>query len=442
MNKLSRTEKFGYGLGDTASNIVFQVVINFMIYFYTDVFGMAAATAGTMMLAVRIFDGVTDPVMGAIADRTRSRWGRYRPWLLWMCAPYGILAVLTFTTPNLSDQLKLVYAFATYALLMVAYTAINIPYSALGGVITEDSQERASIQSWRFGLAMVGGAIVAAGTLPLVNLLGGENKQLGFTLAMVVLSLFAIICFIACFALTRERVQPSAKNSQNVKGDILAMVQNSQWWIIAIVTFLSLIGVVMRSGATPYYAEYYLGRPDLITTFVTGSMLAGVAGAAVAGFAVSKICKVTVMKFGVIGILLFHAALFFVPADATMLALAISCLANFAHMVFIPMVFSAVPDTVDYSVKRTGTGGMAMSYSGHLLALKFGVAIGGALIGWLLGWHGYISGQVQTELALQGILRIYAGGATVAAVLMLFVLSFYKLKQGWEMRAVVKGLGS
>jgi GPH family glycoside/pentoside/hexuronide:cation symporter len=432
MEKVSRTEKFGYGLGDTASNIVFQVVINFMIYFYTDVFGMAAATAGTMMLAVRIFDAVTDPVMGAVADRARSRWGRYRPWLLWGCIPYGVLAVLTFTTPNLPDSLKLIYAFITYALLMVAYTAINIPYSALGGVITNDPQERASIQSWRFGLAMVGGAIVAAGTLPLVKMLGGDNKQLGFTLAMVVLSIFAILCFIACFKLTRERVQPSENKSQDVKGDVLAMVKNSQWWIIAIVTFLSLVGVVMRSGATPYYVEYYLNRPDLITTFVTGSMLAGVAGAAVAGFAVTRICKVTVMKFGVVGILMFHAALFFVPADATMLALTVSCLANFAHMIFIPMVFSAVPDTVDYGQKKMGKGGMAMSYSGHLLALKFGVAIGGALIGWMLGWHGYVSGQAQTEMALEGIVRIYAGGATAASILMLAVLAFYKLKQGWN----------
>jgi GPH family glycoside/pentoside/hexuronide:cation symporter len=432
MEKVSRTEKFGYGLGDTASNIVFQVVINFMIYFYTDVFGMAAATAGTMMLAVRIFDAVTDPVMGAVADRARSRWGRYRPWLLWGCIPYGVLAVLTFTTPNLPDSLKLIYAFITYALLMVAYTAINIPYSALGGVITNDPQERASIQSWRFGLAMVGGAIVAAGTLPLVKMLGGDNKQLGFTLAMVVLSIFAILCFIACFTLTRERVQPSENKSQDVKGDVLAMVKNSQWWIIAIVTFLSLVGVVMRSGATPYYVEYYLNRPDLITTFVTGSMLAGVAGAAVAGFAVTRICKVTVMKFGVVGILMFHAALFFVPADATMLALTVSCLANFAHMIFIPMVFSAVPDTVDYGQKKMGKGGMAMSYSGHLLALKFGVAIGGALIGWMLGWHGYVSGQAQTEMALEGIVRIYAGGATAASILMLAVLAFYKLKQGWN----------
>src|SRR5690606_17502180 len=139
-------------------------------------------------------DAVTDPVMGAVADRARSRWGRYRPWLLWGCIPYGVLAVLTFTTPNLPDSLKLIYAFITYALLMVAYTAINIPYSALGGVITNDPQERASFQSWRFGLAMVGGAIVAAGTLPLVKMLGGDNKQLGFTLAMVVLSIFAVLC--------------------------------------------------------------------------------------------------------------------------------------------------------------------------------------------------------------------------------------------------------
>ena len=157
-------------------------------YFYTDVFGITAAAAGTLMLAVRMFDAVTDPIMGGVADRTRTRWGSYRPYLLWVSVPYGLLAVLAFTTPDLSDGGKLIYAYITYALLMTAYTAINIPYSALGGVITKNTQERASVQSWRFMLAMVGGTLVAAATLPMVEFFGGGNEQKGFQMAMVVLS--------------------------------------------------------------------------------------------------------------------------------------------------------------------------------------------------------------------------------------------------------------
>lgn len=433
MNKLTAVEKAGYGLGDTASNIVFQVVVNFMIYFYTDVFGIAAGAAGTLMLVVRLFDGITDPIMGAIADRTKTRWGRYRPWLLWMSVPYGIMAVVAFITPDFSTTGKLIYAYVTYAVLMTIYTAINIPYSALGGVITTDPQERASVQSWRFGLAMVGGAIVAAVTLPLVELLGQGNDQLGFTLAMVVLGTFAVLCFVGCFLLTRERAEEEHKKPDtNVREDVAAMLSNKQWWIVAIVTFLSLIGVVMRGGATPYYVEYYLNEKSMISAFMTGGMIAGVFGAMVAGAAVKKVCKVTVMKIAIAGIILFHFILFFVPRDAVYVSLIVSCFANFFHMMFIPMVFSAVPDTVDYSQAKSGRGGMGMSYSGHLLALKFGIALGGAMVGWMLSGHGYVAGQEQTELALSGLVRIYAGASVVAGAFMLIVIQFYKLKKGWE----------
>lgn len=432
MSALSIKEKFGYGLGDTASNIVFQVVINFMIYFYTDIFGISAAAAGTLMLAVRLFDGVTDPLMGALADRTKTRWGRYRPWLLWMCVPYGVLAVICFTTPDISTSGKLIYAYITYALLMMVYTAINIPYCALGGVISTDTQERASVQSWRFGLAMVGGAIVTATTLPLVGILGGENEQLGFTLTMTVLAIAAIICFLGCFALTKERSESNTEEQSNIKGDIAAMLENSQWWIIAVVTFFSLVGVVMRGGVTPYYVEYFLGDKEMITLFLTGGMIAGVLGAMTAGIAIKKFCKVSVMKLAIVGIVIFHFALFFVPQEALYLSLAVSCLANFFHMMFIPMVFSAVADTVDYSRKTTGKGGMGMSVSGHLLALKFGVALGGAMVGWMLSGYGYVAGEEQTATALEGIVTIYAGGSVVAGCVMYIAMYFYKLKRGWQ----------
>jgi len=426
-------EKFGYGLGDTASNIVFQVVINFMMYFYTDVFGITAAAAGTLMLAVRGFDAITDPVMGGIADRTHTKWGRYRPWLLWMSVPYGLLAVLTFITPDLSPGAKLVYAYVTYALLMTAYTAINIPYSALGGVITDDPQERASVQSWRFGLAMVGGAIVAAITLPLVDILGQGNEQLGFTLSVVVLALIAIGCFIGCFFLTHERVvEEGDKHKSNVWQDIQALLTNEQWWIIALITLFSLISVAMRGGVTPYYVEYYLQKPGAVTLFVTTQMLAGVAGAIAAGALVKVICKVTIMRLAVVGIGLFHGLMWVVPRDSFYLALVLLCIANFFHMMFIPMLFSAVPDTVDYGSMKKGKGAMAMGFSGQLLSLKFGIAIGGAMIGWVLEWHGYVANTEQTERALTGILWIYSGATVIAAVLMLISLHFYKLKKGWK----------
>ncbi|HEY7773819.1 MAG TPA: glycoside-pentoside-hexuronide (GPH):cation symporter [Marinagarivorans sp.] len=430
MKKLSLTEKFGYSLGDVASNIVFQVVMNYMIYFYTDVFGITAAAAGTLMLAVRLFDGVTDPLMGAVADRTKTRWGRYRPWLLWVSIPFAVLAVLTFSTPDFSDDGKLIYAYISYALLMIVYTAFNIPYSALGGVITSDQQDRASVQAWRMGAAMIGGTIVTASLLPLVGMLGGENQQLGFSLAMAVMGVFGILCLVGCFALTRERVQePESAEKAGVFADVKVMLANSQWWIIAGVTLLGLIGVVMRGSGTAYYVEYYLGREDMISLFLTAPMIAGLLGAISAGIAVKKMCKVTVMKIGAMGIFLFHLLLFFVPQDGLYVALVLTCLANYFHMVFFPMVFAAVADTVEYSRYKTGKGGMGMSYSGHLLALKFGMAFGGAATGWIIHAHGYVAGQAQTELALDGIIRVFAGGSVCASAFMIIAMFFYKLKK-------------
>ena len=432
MQRLSAAEKFGYGLGDLASNIVFQVVINFMMYFYTDVFGIGAAAVGTLMLVVRLFDAVTDPLMGGIADRTRTRWGRYRPYLVWVAVPYGILAVMTFTTPDLSDSGKLVYAYVTYALLMTAYTAINIPYSALGGVITSDTQERASVQSWRFMLAMAGGALVTASTLPLVDFFGQGDRQYGFRMAMVVLAALAVLSFFGCFALTKEREDPTAKAAkQNIFGDFVSVLKNDQWRLIAIITFVLLVAVAMKGAATPYYVEYYLGRPDLITLFLTSGMLAGIAGAVTANWLAARICKVRVMKWAVLGIVVFHVALALVPRDGVALALALVVVANFCHMVVIPYLFSAVPDTGDYGLQRWGKGAMAMSFSGHLLALKIGIAVGGALTGWILAYVGYAPNVEQTESALRGIIFNLAVSQVIAGLLVLACLAFYRLTREW-----------
>ena len=432
MQRLALKEKFGYGLGDTASNIVFQVVINFMLYFYTDVFGITAAAAGTLMLAVRIFDAVTDPIMGGLADRTRTRWGSYRPYLLWISVPYGLLAVLAFTTPDLSDGGKLIYAYITYALLMTAYTAINIPYSALGGVITKNTQERASVQSWRFMLAMVGGALVAASTLPMVEFFGNGNEQKGFQMAMVVLSVIAIACFVACFALTKERENPAeAVERQSIFADFMSLLRNDQWVIIAIVTFVLLISVAMKGGVTPYYVSYYLNSESSITLFMTAGMLMGVAGAMFANWMTSRYCKVMVMQWASAALILVYTALALVPRDQYMLALVLSVGSNFIHMIIIPYLFSAVADTVDYGLKRWGKGAMAMSYSGHLLALKIGIALGGALSGWILAYVGYQPNVEQSEAALSGIVFLYAWASAIAGVILFVCFKFYRLNREW-----------
>ena len=450
---LTITEKLGFGLGDTASNIVYQAVINVLLYFYTDVYGITAAAAGTLLVVVRLFDAVTDPVMGAIADRTRSRHGRYRPWMLWVAIPYGILAIAAFITPNAELGTKLVYAYISYALLMTAYTAVNIPYSALGGVMTGDSEERANLQTWRFAMAMVGGFLVTSSIFPLAALLGGgsepENYQLGFPLAMSVMAVIGVLCFVGCFALTREHVthyedKPKRKPGQ----DVAAMFTNSQWLVIAIATLIIMTRGAMQGAAKPYFVDYYLiatnlpgwlpsfmsTKEALLSTFLSLTMLAGVAGAVTAGYVVRSICKVSVMKLALAGTILMNGLLFVIPRDAVLTALIIVMMSNFFHMMFVPMLFSTVPDTVDYGLRTAGRGAMAMFCAGHLFVLKLGNAVGGGLTGYVLGWFGYQANVEQTDTALTGILIAFAGSSIVAAVLVIVCLRFYRLTRGWETR--------
>lgn len=436
MDKISIKEKIGYGLGDTASNIVFQVVMGFMLYFYTDVYGISAAAVGTLFLVVRLFDAFTDPIMGGIADRTNTKWGKYRPYLLWCSIPYGFLAVLAFTTPDFSEAGKLIYAYITYTLLMTVYTAINIPYSALGGVMTASPTERASVQSWRFALAMCGGAIVTASVLPLVAFFGQGDEQLGFQSAMIVLSVFAVACFVGCFLLTEERVEvpktPEKNFASGVWVDFRKMLKNDQWLVFAVISVFLLISVAMRGATTPFYVQYYLQEESLITLFMTSGMVAGIAGALSANWLVTKMCKVVLMKYCAIGIILANGALFFVPRDAMELALVFSILANFVHMVFTPLMFSAIPDTVDYGTKKLGQSAMAMAFSGHLLMIKLGIAIGGACTGWILAYSGYVKDVAQSESALSGILFLYSLSSVIAGAIVFFCLRYYKLTRDFK----------
>ncbi|MCM2678571.1 MFS transporter [Echinimonas agarilytica] len=426
---ISIREKIGYGLGDTASNLVFQMVINFMMFFYTDVYGLSAAAVGTLMLVVRLFDGVTDPIMGGVADRTKTRWGSYRPYLLITSIPYAILAVMTFTTPDLSDNGKLVYAYITYALLMTAYTAVNVPYSALGGVLTSNNKERTSIQSYRFALAMSGGALVSAFTMPMVDYFAGPDgdRQMGFQYAMGVFATLAFLCFVFCFFSTKERVQPKIPKNQTFFKDIASFKDNKPFMMLAAASFILLIMTAMRGATTPYYLTYYVGREDLISQFLTAGMLASIAGAVSVNWFSLRFCKVQLVKFGSIMITVTHLALYYLPSSQIELIFAASMIGGFAQMLVVPIVFAMVADTADYGALKTGSTKMAMSYSAHLLVLKFGIALGGAGAGWILAGTGYVANQEQTELALNGIMFTYALGAVITGVVMAVIFQFYTL---------------
>jgi glycoside/pentoside/hexuronide:cation symporter, GPH family len=460
--KLTLKEKFGYGLGDMASNIVYQAVINVLMYFYTDVYGIEAAAAGTLMIVVRLFDAITDPIMGAVADRTRTRWGRYRPWMLWFAVPYGMVAVAAFITPDVSTGTKLVYAYISYALLMTAYTAVNIPYSALAGVMTSDKDERSGLQSWRFGMAMVGGFLVTVSIWPLSRILGGggkpENLQLGFPFAVALLAVVGVIALFGCFAWTRERtypdeqIQKESARRTNVFEDLGAMFRNSQWLIAALAMFVIQIRGGLQGNVKAYFIRYYIDhdltgffgvRENFMALYMGLTMLAGVAGVFVANRLFLKLgwCKVTVMKTALLGSLVPNALLLVVPRQWWEASLLLIMLANFFHMMFLPLLFAAIPDTVDFGLKTIGRGAMALFFAGQLFALKMGISVGGGAAGWILGMFGYQANVEQTERSLFGIKVAFAGAPLVAAILVVILLQFYKLKKGWEQRETVMSGG-
>ena len=426
---LSVKQKFGYGLGDTASNIVFQMVANFMLIFYTDVFGLTAAAAGTLLLVVRLFDGITDPVMGTIADRTRARLGGYRPYLLYLAVPFGVFAVLAFYTPDWSSNGKLIYAYVTYGLLMTIYTAINIPYGALGGTMTTDPTERASLQSYRFAMAMFAMFLVVWAIPKLVLFFGGGNDQKGYPIAMLVMSVLAIICFVLCYFFTSEEKFDASTYQKAKLSDFYTLIKNSQWTLVALISLFTLILIGVRSSVAPHYIKYYLEAPYLLSPFLTVAATGSVLGAIATHLLTKKIQKIRLFKIALWVVIVSHLLFFIVPSSSLSLIFGLFFIANFAHMIITPLMFSMVADTIDFGEKMSGKKLTAIAFSGHLLAIKLGFAIGGALAGWLLSMFGYIANQSQSAEALQGILIAFAGIPTLCMLAAVLFISRYRLTE-------------
>ena len=426
---LSVKEKVAYGLGDTASNIVFQSVMLFLAFFYTDVFGISPAVVGTLFIVVRIFDAVTDPIMGAINDRTNTRFGKFRPYLLWLAIPFGLISVLAFTTPDLSPDGKVIYAFVTYGLLMLAYTAINIPYSALGGVLTADPKERVSVQSYRFVFGMLGGLLVSMLTLPLVEWFGQGDNAKGYQYTIAALSVMGVIMFWLCFAGTKERIFPPADQKSSFWQDLSSLWRNDQWRILSMAALFVLVGMAMRSTLAIYYVKYYLGQEDFVTVFITLGMLANIAGCAIAQPVAKRFCKVRVYMIVQFLAGIICAASFFIPGDQLILATAIYVLWNFVLQLGTPLLWAKMADIVDYGQWKNGTRITGMTYSSIVFFIKLGLALGGAIAGWLLAGFGYQGDAAQSAEAMEGIRLSFTVFPAVAFFIVALVMTRYTLTE-------------
>ncbi|WBM70001.1 MFS transporter [Buttiauxella sp. WJP83] len=408
-SKLSVKEKIGYGMGDAGCNIIFGAIMLFVNYFYTDIFGLAPALVGVMLLSIRVIDAITDPIMGAIADRTQSRWGRFRPWILWMAAPFAFFSYLMFTTPDWAYSSKVIYAFVTYFLLSLTYTAINIPYCSLGSVITNDPKERVACQSYRFVMVGIATLILSLSLLPMVDWFGGGDKAKGYQMAMGVLAVLGMCMFLFCFSTVRERVRPAVPSNDDLKSDLKDVWKNDQWVRILLLTLCNVCPGFIRMAATMYYVTWVMGQStSFATLFISLGVVGMMGGSMLAKVLTDRICKLKVFFWTNIVLAIFSCGFYFLDPHATTLIVVMYFLLNILHQIPSPLHWSLMADVDDYGEWKTGKRITGISFSGNLFFLKLGLAIAGAMVGFLLSWYGYDAGaKQQSPESINGIVMLF-----------------------------------
>jgi len=465
--RLPVLEKIGYSLGDAGANFVFQTMILFQLNFYTDTVGIAAAVAGSLLLVGRLWDAFFDPMMGVIADRTNTRWGKFRPWVLWSALPWGIAMVLAYTTPNYATTGKIIYACVTNILLMTLYSVNNTPYSAMTGVMTGNVNERTSLSSFRFVSAMIAQLIIGGFTLPLVAKFGQGDNAKGWQMTIGLWAVLCVILFALTFLTTRERIQPPPQQKSAGKQDFKNLLDNGPWIAMFIVTLAHFIVAAMRGGTVLYYFQYYVNQERLfgvlqnlgLTQSANGGLWyrlldafglivdSGGKNVASVGFSLFNMSSqfVTVIgvlcatalsiRFGkkaVVGIgfaltAVFMASFIFLPADAIGALFALEYLRALAFAPTIPLLWAMFADVADYAEWKTGRRTTGVIYATIMFGLKAGLSLGGAMAGWLLSAYGYVPNVQQTARALTGIRMTVSIYPAIFFGIVVACMFFYKI---------------
>ncbi len=412
IQKLKLKEKIGYGFGDAASSMFWKLFSMYLMFFYTDIFGISATLVGTMFLVTRIWDAAFDPFVGILGDRTETRWGKFRPYLLWVAIPFGIIGVLTFTTPSFTQSGKVIYAFITYSLMMMVYSMINVPYASLMGVMTADGKERTSLATFRFIFAFGGSLLVLALAEPLVEIFsklgkGGVNLQLGWQLAAVVFAVIAITFFMFTFSWTRERIKPVTVKT-SLKKDINDLLHNSPWFILLGAGIAAIFFNSIRDGAAIYYFKYYIQGQSAFTIkavnltitlsslyFVLGQA-ANIVGVILAKPVSDRIGKKYTFLYAMLFATAFSIGFYWLDRNNISLIFVFQFLISMSAGIIFPLVWSMYADAADYSEWKTGRRATGLVFSASSMSQKFGWTIGGALAGWLLGYYGFKANVVQT----------------------------------------------
>jgi GPH family glycoside/pentoside/hexuronide:cation symporter len=440
--KLSLKEKIGFGFGDAASSMFWKLFSMYLMFFYTDIFGIPAAVVGTMFLITRIWDAAFDPFVGIISDRTETKWGKFRPYLLWMAIPFGIIGVLTFTTPSLGLTGKIVYAYITYSLMMMVYSMINVPYASLMGVMTADGKERTTLATYRFIFAFGGSLLVLALAEPLVDLFSnkGENIQLGWQMAAIVFAAIAVLFFWFTFSWTRERIKPITEKT-SLKADLRDLAKNTPWFILLGAGIAAIFFNSIRDGAAIYYFKYYIQEQGAFTIdafkltitlsslyFVLGQA-ANIVGVVLAKPVSDKIGKKNTFLVAMLVAAILSVAFYWLDKNSVTMIFVFQFLISISAGIIFPLVWSMYADAADYSEWKTGRRATGLVFSASSMSQKFGWTLGGALAGWLLGYYGFKANVVQTEEAQNGIRMMLSFFPAIGTLIGAFFMFIYPLKE-------------
>jgi len=442
VGKLKLTEKISYGFGDLASVLYWQTFMLYFTYFYTDVFMIPAATAATLFLFSRVWDGVNDPLMGIIADRTKTRWGKFRPYLLWLCVPFAVIGVFTFTVPHFGPAGKLIWAYVTFNAMMMMYTAINIPYTALLGVISPDSNERTTVSSVKFLFAFAAGIIVSATLLPMVKAFGKGNEPKGWQMSFIVYGIAAVIFFLIAFRGTRERVQPPKEQKSSIKKDLYELVTNKPWLILLATTITFILFVAVRSSVTAHYFKYVIGTQTLslplmeaksypfetlVSAFNTIGQISSLIGVLIVSWFARQVGKKRAFFILFLVAIASTAAFFFLSAKQLALIFLFQITGSVTGGPLSVLLWAMYADTADYAEWKRGRRATGLVFSASTMSQKIGWAFGAFVALTLMSQVGFAANQEQTAESLKGLVLLFSLIPAALGVLSIILLGLYPL---------------
>ncbi len=435
-------EKIGYGFGDMASSMFWKIFSYYLPFFYSNIFGLRLDQVALLLIVTRIWDAVSDPMMGILADRTATKWGKYRPYLFLMAIPFALSGIFLFTVPEVGPTMKLVWAYLTYIMMMTVYTGINVPYGAMLGVMTDDSETKTVFSSFRMLFAYAGSFIALFCWEPLCNALGGYNAPAGWQNAMIVVATACFILFLLCFKMTREKLK--TVSTASVGSDLKSLVRNAPWWILIGAALCSNLFATVRGSTVAYFfndvigSEVHLNLGSFSFLFYAGLFLSigevcNIIGVAAVVPLASKLGKKTTYMASFATLIVLSIAFFYIPVTQSgyWWMIVLQVLISIVTGVIFPLVWSMYADISDFAENRDGTASTGLIFSSASMAQKFGGAFGGAAVMWLLQAFGYntTTGAVQTPEAIEGLKYLMSWVPAAVAALAVVIIFFYPLTQ-------------